>query len=170
MYSPPSPTRRKLRWPGELASTHTASGAPHGSVPHPSRFSGLPRGRSTSATLWPAASHRLASAHRSSAHFLVRPTRSDEEQAFFVARGAGDVDEGVYCVVRNHVLAKWRGDVTRVLSEEQARLWQSLYPIPAAISPPRHLCFLTSHTATPVRLGTQSWKSTGATSASPSGS
>ena len=41
---------------------------------------------------------------------------SDEEQEAL----PGSFDEGVYCVVRNHVLAKWRTDVSRPLSEEAA--------------------------------------------------
>lgn len=41
--------------------------------------------------------------------------------AHFAARGEADVEEGVYCVIRNHVLAKWRADVRRALTEEQAR-------------------------------------------------
>lgn len=50
-------------------------------------------------------------------HFLL----SEEEQAYFASKGEADLDEAVYCVIRNHVLAKWQMDVKRLVTEEQAR-------------------------------------------------
>lgn len=48
-------------------------------------------------------------------------TGGSEEELAWPDLADEDLDEHAYCLIRNHVLAKWRANPLKPLSEEEAR-------------------------------------------------